>query len=41
MRVCYLDRHEAGLCCYLENVLHVLQLFYFRLGSVYWLCLIL
>jgi hypothetical protein len=35
MRVCYLDCHEAGLCCYLvipiENQLHPLQLFYFHL----------
>jgi hypothetical protein len=32
MRVCYLDYHEAGLCCYLvihiENLLHSLQQFY-------------
>jgi hypothetical protein len=31
MRVCYLDGHEAGQCCYLvldiENLLHPLQLF--------------
>jgi uncharacterized membrane protein len=35
MRVCYLDCHEAGLCCYLvihiENILHQLQLFYYAL----------
>jgi hypothetical protein len=35
IRVCYLDDHEAGLCCYLvihiENVLRPLQLFYFHL----------
>jgi hypothetical protein len=35
MRICYLDCHEAGLCCYLvihiENLLHPLQLFYFYL----------
>jgi hypothetical protein len=35
MRVCYLDCHETGLCCYLvvhrENLLHPLQLFYFHL----------
>jgi hypothetical protein len=35
MRVCYLDCHEAGLCCCLvihtENLLHPLQLFYFHL----------
>jgi hypothetical protein len=33
--VCYLDCHEAGLCCYLvihiENLLRPLQLFYFHL----------
>jgi hypothetical protein len=31
MRACYLDCHEAGLCCYLvmhiENLLRPLQLF--------------
>jgi hypothetical protein len=30
IHVCYLDCHEAGLCCYLviytENLLHILQL---------------
>jgi hypothetical protein len=35
MRVCYLDCHEGGLCCYLVihigNLLHRLQLFYFYL----------
>jgi hypothetical protein len=35
MRVCYLDFHKAGLCCYLvihtENLLQLLQLFYFHL----------
>jgi hypothetical protein len=35
MRFCYLDSHEAGLCCYLvihvENLLPPLQLFYFHL----------
>jgi hypothetical protein len=35
MRVCYLDCHEAGLCCYIvihiETLLHPLQLFYFHL----------
>jgi hypothetical protein len=35
MRVCYLDCHEAGLCCYLvihiENLLRQLQLFCFYL----------
>jgi hypothetical protein len=42
--VCYLDCHEAGLCCYLviyiENPLRPLQLFYFHLWPVYWLSLI-
>jgi hypothetical protein len=41
MRICYLDCHEAGLCCYLvrhtENLLHPLQLFYFNLWPIYWL----
>jgi hypothetical protein len=31
MRICYLNCHKAGLCCYLvihiENLLHPLQLF--------------
>jgi hypothetical protein len=44
MRVCYLDSHQAGLCCYLvihiENLLHSIQLFYFRLCPVYWLSLV-
>jgi hypothetical protein len=44
MRVCYLDWHEAGLCCYLVihigNTLHPLQLFYFHLWPVYWLSLV-
>jgi hypothetical protein len=39
--VCYLDFHEAGLCCYLvihvENLLHLLQLFYFHLWPICWL----
>jgi uncharacterized membrane protein len=39
MRVCYLDCHEAGLCCYLvihtENQLHPLELFYFHLCPIY------
>jgi hypothetical protein len=43
MHVCYLDSHEAGLCCYLvihiENALRPLQLFYFHLWPVYWLSL--
>jgi hypothetical protein len=41
MRVCYLDCHDAGLCCYLvvhiENPLRPLQLFYFCLWLIYWL----
>jgi hypothetical protein len=45
MRVCYLDCHEAGLCCYLvihiENILLPLQLFYLHLWPVYWLSLII
>jgi hypothetical protein len=46
MHVCYLDCHEAGLCCYLvihilaENLLHPLQLFHFHLWPIYWLSLI-
>jgi hypothetical protein len=44
MRVCYLDCHEAGLCCYqvkhIENLLHPLQLFYFHLWLIYWLSFI-
>jgi hypothetical protein len=40
MRVCYLDCHEAGLCCYLvihvENLLRLLQLFCFFLWPIYW-----
>jgi hypothetical protein len=43
MRVCYLDCHEAGLCCYLvvhiENLLRQLKLFYFHLWHIYWLSL--
>jgi hypothetical protein len=42
--VCYLDCHEAVLCCYLvisiENLLCPLQLFYFHFWPVYWLSLI-
>jgi hypothetical protein len=38
--LCYLDGHEAGLCCslviHIENLLHVLQLFYFHLCPIYW-----
>jgi hypothetical protein len=44
MRICYLDCHEAGLCCYLvihiENLLRQLQLFYFHLCPIYWLSLV-
>jgi hypothetical protein len=45
MRVCYLDYHEAGLCCYLvlhiENLLRPLHLFYFNLWYIYRLLRIL
>jgi hypothetical protein len=45
MRACYLDCHEAGLCCYLviqiENLLLPLQLFYFHLWPIYWLSLVI
>jgi hypothetical protein len=45
MRVCYLECHEAGLCCnlsvHIENLLRPLQLFYFRLWRIYWLFLVL
>jgi hypothetical protein len=45
MRVCCLDCHEAGLCCYvvihIENLLHPLQMFYFHLWPIYWLSLVL
>jgi hypothetical protein len=45
MRVCYLDCHETGLCCYLamdiENLLRPLQLFYFHLWPIYWLSLVI
>jgi hypothetical protein len=44
MCVCYLDSHEAVLCCYLvihiENVLRSLPLFHFHLWPIYWLLLI-
>jgi hypothetical protein len=44
MHFCYLDWHEAGLCCYLviqiENVLLPLQLFYFHLWPIYWLSIV-
>jgi hypothetical protein len=40
MRICYLDCHDAGLCCYLvthiENLLRPWQLFYFHLWPIYW-----
>jgi hypothetical protein len=43
--VCYLDCHQAGLCCYLvihiENFLRSLQLFYFHLWLVYWFYLVI
>jgi hypothetical protein len=42
--ICYLDYHETELCCYLviqvETLLHPLQLFYFHLWLIYWLCLV-
>jgi hypothetical protein len=45
MRVCYLDYHEAGLCCYLvihiESLLHPSELFYFHLSPAYWLSLVI
>jgi hypothetical protein len=44
MRIWYLHCQEAELCCYLvihiENLLHLLQLFYFHLWPTYWLSLI-
>jgi hypothetical protein len=44
MCACYLDCHEAGLCCYLmihiENLLRPLQLFYFHLLPIYRLSLV-
>jgi hypothetical protein len=44
MRVCYLDCHEVGLCCYLvihiENLLRPLQLFNFHLWIIYWLSVV-
>jgi hypothetical protein len=43
MHVCYLDFHEAWLCCYLViyiEKLRPLQLFYFHLWPIYWLSLI-
>jgi hypothetical protein len=45
MHVCYLDYHEAGLCCYLVicvgNLSHPLHLFYFRLWPIYWCSLMI
>jgi hypothetical protein len=45
MRACYVDSHEAGLCCYLvihiENLLYPLQMFHFHLWPIYWLSLAL
>jgi hypothetical protein len=45
MRVCYLDCHEAELCCCLvihtENLLNPLQMFYFHLWPIYWLSVII
>jgi hypothetical protein len=45
MRVCYLNCHEAWLCCYLlihtENLLRPLELLYFQLWPIYWLSLVL
>jgi hypothetical protein len=39
MRTCYLDCHEAGLCCYLvihiENLLRQLQLSYIHVWPIY------
>jgi hypothetical protein len=44
MRIYYIGCPEAGLCCYvvihLENILRPLQLFYFRLWPIHWLCLV-
>jgi hypothetical protein len=44
LRVCYLNCHEAGLCCYLvihiRKLLRSLQLFYFHLWPTYWLSLV-
>jgi hypothetical protein len=46
MRICYLDFHEVGLCCYLvilhiENLLRPLQLVYCPVWPIYWLSLVL
>jgi hypothetical protein len=44
MDICYLDRHETGLCCYLvrhiENLSHQLQMFQFNLWPICWLSLL-
>jgi hypothetical protein len=46
MRVCYLNSHQAGLCCclvilvHIENLLRPLQMVYFHLWPIYWLSLI-
>jgi hypothetical protein len=44
MHICYLDSHEAGLCCYrvihIEDLLLPLQLFDFHLWPIYWLSLV-
>jgi hypothetical protein len=44
MSICFLDRREAGLCCYLVihigNLLRPLQQFYFHLWPIYWLSLV-
>jgi hypothetical protein len=41
MRFCYLDCHDAGLCCYLvihtESILHIFHLCFFHLWPIYWL----
>jgi hypothetical protein len=40
MRVCYLDCHEAGMCCYLltliDNLIRPLELFYLRMRPIHW-----
>jgi hypothetical protein len=44
MRVCYLECHQAWLCCYLviyiEQLLRSLQLFYFHLWPIYGLYIV-
>jgi hypothetical protein len=37
LRVCYLDCHEAGLCCYL--LIHITAV-YFHMWPIYWLSLV-